>query len=82
MVVDILRYYPRKSNFFIDIFNFWDNATDQKYNLKWNNESFSSIYTYLGPYIYLGFPINDIDPKVYYDRWLTIKNSIDPLHIL
>lgn len=79
-------YYPRQANFFIDIFNFWDNVADQKYNLKWNNEFFNTVYSYLGPYIYLGFPINDIDLKAYYGnnyyKWLKIKDETDPSHIL
>ena len=81
-------YYPRDCKFFVDIFNFWDTPVDQEKNMKWNGKTFQSLYSDLGPYVYLGFPISTLtDPlNSYYgknkDKLLSIKHRIDPLNIM
>lgn len=79
-------YYPRKCNFFIDIFNFWDSPVDQKYNVYWNDKTFDVLYSKTGPYVYLGFPHQNIPLHSYYGRNLErltkIKHKIDPLGLL
>lgn len=81
-------FYPRSAKFFVDIFNFWDSSVDQEQNMKWNGKTFKELYPIIGPYSYLGFPIQVLANNLhaYYgsntERLLKIKKQIDPLGLL
>lgn len=85
---DETAFYPRRSNFFVDIFNFWDNALYQEENMKWNGKTFNLLYPIIGPYTYLGFPIPNLHNNLYAyygentEKLRMIKRQIDPLKLL
>ncbi len=79
-------FYPRRSKFFIDIFNFWSDISDTNGSYRWNKELFSLLYEELGPYTYVGFPIKNFPLEAYYgsnlDRLSEVSKTYDPNGIL
>ena len=88
---DCTAYYPRQSNFFMDISSRWDLQTSSQENNDWTNRVVKSIIdNHHEKIMYLGFPISfsniQIENTIYngsnYPRLKEIKNKYDPLNIL
>ena len=83
-------FYPRNSNFFLDIYSKWDGIQNSFVMEEWTNNCLKSFLKEEDTYLYVGFPVTFSDikytPEIYYGKNLKrlkeIKHKCDPLNIL
>lgn len=83
-------FYPRNSNFFVDISSKWDNISDNLIMETWTNIVVKNFLKKSCTYAYVGFPVTFPNirhtPKIYYGKNFKklkkIQKHNDTLNIL
>ena len=82
-------FFPRQSQFMIDIFRYWDSALYSSVSKRWVHNTFNLLYSPANQdNVYVGFPINGLPDhrRAYWGnntkRLLDIKQKYDPTGLL